>query len=325
MDVTVATLSRADSILNQLAAASALADPLCSRSEWVFSYHQTIAAHRTLHLKATEDSVLTLAGYHHPTLGPLLEPVESHWFFGRPLLGPDSVELLKALLHEPHHRHQRPCVAISGIDLEGPLLGQLLRLLAPRYEVGCLEPIRFRSAALHDGPEGFLGRRSRKFRGNLRRAIKKGGDTGLEFERCIPRDQNEAHKAFERMVSVERTSWKGLENCGMTEEPYLTFYRSVYMRMSENHTSRAIFARVEGRDIGFVMGGVDGTSYRGQQFSFAADREGLSLGNLLQWEMIQWLCENNILRYDLGSVLEYKTHWAEIETQSHTLVWRPNV
>jgi CelD/BcsL family acetyltransferase involved in cellulose biosynthesis len=197
--------------------------------------------------------------------------------------------------------------------------------MVPHYEVGCLEPIRFRSAALHDGPEGFLSRRSRKFRSNLRRALKRGRDAGLEFERCVPYNATEAHHAFERMVAVERTSWKGLENCGMTEEPYLAFYRSVYRRMCENSVSRAIFVRLEGKDIGFVMGGVDGTSYRGQQFSFGADWEELSLGNLLQWEMIKWLCERKILRYDLGSVLEYKTHWAEIETLSHTLVWRPNV
>jgi len=324
MDVSVETLEKGDSLLNQLAGESLLADPICSRSEWVFSFHKVIASHRQLHLRATTDSVLTLAGYEHPTIGHLLEPVEAHWFFSRPLLGPSAVELLEGLLAEPLLKELNPCLAISGLDLEGPLLRQLLRLMVPHYEVGGLEPILFRSASLSGGPDGFLSRRSRKFRGNLRRAVQKGNDAFVHFERCIPKDSTEAEAAFDRMVAIERTSWKGLDNCGMTEEPYLTFYRAVYLQMCRNKAARAIFATMEGCDIGFVMGGIDGTSYRGQQFSYGAEFEGLSVGNLLQWQMIQWLCEDNIQRYDLGSVLDYKVHWAEIENQSHTLVWRPN-
>jgi CelD/BcsL family acetyltransferase involved in cellulose biosynthesis len=154
--------------------------------------------------------------------------------------------------------------------------------------------------------------------------VQRGKDAALEFERCIPADRESAAAAFARMTAIEKTSWKGLENCGMTEEPFLTFYREVYSGMSRNNVSRAIFVTKDGRDIGFVMGGIDGSSYRGQQFSYGAEWETLSVGNLLQWEMIQWLCEERIQRYDLGSVLEYKVHWAEIESLSHTLVWRPN-
>jgi hypothetical protein len=324
MEISIETLEQPDSLLNRLAGESGLADPLCSRSEWIFSFHKVIASHRKLLLRATADSVLTLASYDHPTIGPLLEPVEAHWFFGRPLLGPNAVELLGELLEEPVQKAIRPCVAISGLDLNAPLLSRLLRLLMPRYEVGCLEPIHFRSASLRGGPDGFLSRRSRKFRSNLRRAVQRGKDACLEFERCDSRNSESALRTFKRMAAIEKTSWKGLENCGMTEEPYQTFYRSVYCQMAENRIARAIFVTKDGEDIGFVMGGVDGTSYRGQQFSFGAKWEPLSVGNLLQWEMIQWLCEEGISRYDLGSVLDYKIHWSEIDTPSHTLVWRPN-
>jgi hypothetical protein len=40
--------------------------------------------------------------------------------------------------------------------------------------------------------------------------------------------------------------------------------------------------------------------------------------------LIEWLCEEGISRYDMGSVLDYKLHWTELELKSHTLVWRPN-
>jgi CelD/BcsL family acetyltransferase involved in cellulose biosynthesis len=189
--------------------------------------------------------------------------------------------------------------------------------------VGCLEPILFRSASLTRGPDGFLSRRTRKFRENLKRASRKGEDAGIYFERCQVFEQTEAEAAYARMVAVENKSWKGLEKCGMTEEPYCTFYREVYKRMCRNGAGISIFARHEDEDIGFVMGGIDGTCYRGQQFTYQNQWAPHSVGNLLQWKMIQWLCELGIDRYDMGSILEYKTHWAEIETRSHTLVWRP--
>ncbi len=314
---------QSDSLLNRLAAQSDLADPLCSRSEWLFAFHEVFASTRELHLRQTDDSILALAGSTHPTIGPLLEPLEAHWFFSRPLLGPNAVHLLEELLAEPVHKIRRPCVAISGVELDSPLLSRLLRCLAGRYEVGCLDPITFRSAELSGGADGFLSRRTRKFRSNLKRAVQKAKAEGLVFERCTPESDADATATFARMVAVETESWKGIENCGMTEEPYRTFYDAIFKRMSRNGISRAIFARHDGVDIGFVMGGVDGTCYRGQQFSYCANWAEFSVGNLLQWEMIQWLCEQNITRYDMGSILEYKAHWAEVELKSHTLVWRP--
>jgi CelD/BcsL family acetyltransferase involved in cellulose biosynthesis len=208
------------------------------------------------------------------------------------------------------------------MDLDSPLLAQLLKAFSNTYEVGCLEPIVFRSASLRNGPDGFLSRRTRKFRSNLRRAVTKGGDAGLKFTRYVATTPKEAEAGFRRMAAIERTSWKGIENCGMTEEPFCSFYEKVYTRMCRNQCGLAIFAQHEGKDIGFVMGGVDGICYRGQQFSFAHEWAPYSVGNLLQWEMIQWLCELGIQRYDMGSVLEYKALWAEIEALSHTLVWR---
>lgn len=324
MDGTVSQFEKADSLLNRLAASSSLADPMCSRSEWCFAFHDIFQSQRKLHLRTTQDSVLTLAEIVHPTVGPLLEPLEAHWFFSRPLLGPDALGLLKELLADLDRQHTRPCMAISGLDVGSPLLSKLLKAFSDRYQVGSLEPILFRSASLQNGPDGFLSRRTRKFRSNLKRAILKGAEVNIQFERCIPTTEEEADLLFNRMVQIESTSWKGIEQCGMTEEPYCTFYREVYKRMCRNKSGLSIFAKHDNQDIGFVMGGIDGTAYRGQQFTYRKEWAPFSVGNLLQWEMIQWLCELGMHRYDMGSVLEYKMHWAEIETTSHTLVWRPS-
>ena len=313
-----------NSLLNQLASHSAPADPLCSRSEWLFSFHEAFTPQKQVVLRSNDTSVLAFSSWEHPVVGALLEPLEAHWFFSAPLMGPDCVDLLEALLQEPQQRAQKPFLAISGLQVDGALLKKLLRRIGPEHEVGSLEPIIFRSASLEGGPDGFLSRRSGKFRKNLRQADQRGRALGITFERCLPRSDEEAQQAYNRMLAIEAQSWKGQENCGIGEEPYSTFYGLVYGRMCRNGAARAIFAQQDGRDIGFVMGGVDGVHYRGQQFSYVLDWAAHSVGNLLQWAQIQWLCEEGIARYDMGSVLEYKLHWTEQELRSHTLIWRPN-
>jgi hypothetical protein len=62
-------------------------------------------------------------------------------------------------------------LALSGLQWGSPQFRQLTLLLKRRYEVGFLEPTLFRSASLEGGADGFLSRRSGKFRGNLRKAL----------------------------------------------------------------------------------------------------------------------------------------------------------
>jgi hypothetical protein len=318
-------LERHDSLLNTLARTSNLADPMCSRSEWLVSYHSVFAPERELILRSANGSLLALAEVYHPLIGPLIEPLESHWFFPNPLLGPDAVSLLEDFLEEPLSKALRPSLAISGLEWGSPQFLQLTQLLKRRYAVGFLEPTLFRSASLAGGPDGFLSRRSAKFRGNLRKALQKAKDAGIEFVRCPTQFTDEVSATlYARMLAVEDSSWKGREGCGISQEPFRTFYGEVLRRMGKNGMARAIFATRNGTDVGFVMGGVDGIHYRGQQFSYHAELATLSIGNLLQWKQIEWLCEEGISRYDMGSVLDYKLHWTELELKSHTLVWRPN-
>ncbi|NBV86540.1 MAG: GNAT family N-acetyltransferase, partial [Verrucomicrobia bacterium] len=204
---------------------------MCSRSEWIFAFHEAFTPQKKLFLRQNDTSVLTLAAWVHPVIGLLLEPVEAHWFFSASLMGPESAALLEDLLQEPELRGRKPHIAISGLQEGGELWNNLLQLLDFGHEVGALEPILFRSASLAGGAEGFLSRRSAKFRKNLRQAVQRAKEYGITMERCHARTDEEADHAFDRMLAVEARSWKGLENCGMGEEPYRTFYRLVYKRM----------------------------------------------------------------------------------------------
>jgi CelD/BcsL family acetyltransferase involved in cellulose biosynthesis len=108
----------------------------------------------------------------------------------------------------------------------------------------------------------------------------------------------------------------------MAGPPSSGFYRQMLRRLAASGAARVVFARAGERDVGYVFGGVAGPFYRGQQFSYAEECRSLSLGNLLQLAQIRWLCEDGVARYDMGSVMEYKTHWAELEGRGEAWLLR---
>jgi hypothetical protein len=320
-----AEFDRPDSLLNRLAGIYAPEDPLCSRSEWLFSFHEAFQPHRKIWIRSASKSILSLASWTHPDHGSILEPVESHWLFANPLLGSESLELLRALLAENSEGIGDSILVLSGLAMGTPLLAAILRSFDRSHTIHHLRSTIFRSASLANGPDGFLSRRSAKFRHNLRRAARMAKERSVHFERVQPITADSADEAYSRMLEVEKKSWKGINSCGMAEPPSSDFYKLMFRRLAKGGVARAIFALHEGRDIGFVMGGIDGHHYRGQQFSFIADWQRESIGNLLQWEKIQWLCEEHISRYDMGSTLDYKLRWTEISLQTESLVLRPRI
>lgn len=319
------SLDQPDSLLNRIAAATPQADPFCCRSEWQFSFHEAFSPERALHFRECAGSLLAVAERQHPRVGTVIEPIESSWLFGCPLLGPDSVALLASFLREAEHQLAPPFVLLSGLLPGSKQLRSVAGTFSRRFEVVKLAPAILRSASLAGGVDGFLSRRSPRFRHNLRRAARRSGERGVYFERARPCSVAEAETVYARMLSVEEASWKGIGRCGMAEPPSRDFYRLMLRRLSASGSGRVIFARQAERDIGFVFGGLAGPHYRGQQFSYREEWHAFSIGNLLQQEQIQWLCEDGVERYDMGPRMEYKLHWAELELRSEARLLRPRV
>jgi CelD/BcsL family acetyltransferase involved in cellulose biosynthesis len=98
------------------------------------------------------------------------------------------------------------------------------------------------------------------------------------------------------------------------------FYERALARLIPAGAFRGLVATIEGRDVGFVFGGVFGSTYRGLQVSFDADHRALGLGNVLQARLIERLAGEGITTYDLGSDIEYKARWAEPGLTTATLV-----
>jgi len=309
--------------MNRIAENTEQADPFCCRTEWQFSFHEAFNQQRNLYFRNSKDSIIAFAGYDHPNVGFVLEPIESNWCFGSPLLGPESVELLEALLQEEPFCLVQPFILLSGLIPESSLFLNVLKTFNKQFEIIKLASSTTQCASLSGNVDGYLSRRSSKFGKNIRQSALRLADKSVFFERCLPISIEQADKAYARMLSVEETSWKGIGQCGMNVQPSQDFYWLMLRRLSLSGKGRIIFAKNDCRDIGFIFGGITGQNYRGQQFSYAEDWSSYSIGNLLQLEQIRWLCEEGIARYDLGQAIDYKAYWAELELRTENVLLRP--
>lgn len=320
----VLALDRGDSVWNRAAAEQSPADAFCCRTEWQLSYHETSGIGRPLVIESDDDSVVAFAERRFAGYPPLYEPLENHWLFGCPLLGRTAPDLFERLLRIQRPGAAPPVWIVSGLRPTDPLLELLIARFGDRCGIHLATSESMRSASLAGGLDGYLSRRSGKWRRGVQQAARRLRERGVTFERHAPHTVTGAHALYDRVLAVEERSWKGIERCGMAEPPAREFYRVLLRRLAKSGIGRVILARDgEGQDIGFIFGGVAGPVYRGQQFSFDDEWRDASLGNVLQLEKLRWLTETGVQQYDMGPTMEYKLHWTEIETEVVALALRP--
>lgn len=319
----LAPFDHAGSDWNRIAAAEPHADPFCCRTEWQLSFHETFYPQRRVHVRTGGDSLVALAECDEPDAPPLLEPVECHWLFGCPLLGPRAVDLLQELLGDLAGQHGAPPdLLLSGIRRGGPLHSRIQAAFGARARIFLPRTVTLCSASLDGGLDGFLSRRSGSLRRNLRAAARRAAAAGVTWQRCVPRDATEAAATYARMLRVEQASWKGIGRCGMAEPPSRQFYDVMLRRLATSGGGRVMFARHGERDIGFIFGGMAGGVYRGQQFSYVEEWSAGGIGNLLQVEQVRWLCEEGAGCYHMGPLMDYKRHWTELRAPVDAVVVR---
>lgn len=316
----------------RLALSTGQADPFCCSPLWQLAFHDVFAPKRRLFLTSSERGLLAFAETALSPAEVFLAPLEAHWFFGCPLLGPEGPELLAANLDALAQAYAPafPKIIIGGVRPGGRLAHRLLRRLGGRFDFYLIAEGVQGAASLSGGLDGFLSRRSANHRGKLGRAARRALREGVCFERVLPATPPEAATAYARMLAVERSSWKGIGRCGMAETPSREFYDLMLGRLAAEKSGRIIFARHGGRDIGFIFGGLAGRVYRGQQFSYAEDWRDWSIGNLMQLEQVRWLCEDGARRYDMGPLsgprMGYKSHWTEkrLTIQTWIMIKKPS-
>lgn len=300
-------------------ARSCVVDRFCSSSFWILpavSHLMPAAVPRIVENEGRYVVLARSAGWLHP--------LESTWGLACPLVGADPeavVDLfLGALAKEPSWES----ALVTGLPEATPLWRALLPALARRYTLGIGPSTRRYVADLSDGVDGFLRLRSTGFRRSLARATRRARRLGLCFEIADHPSATsvEDDDGFERMLEVERRSWKGRAGVGIDKEPMRSFYRDMNRRLVERGCRRLMFARLDEADGAYIFGGVFGDTYRGLQFSFDSNLASLSLGNLCQIEEIRRLSEGGFRRYDLGTGVAYKKRWGEVVATRSVLLRR---
>lgn len=276
-------------------------DPFCTRSDWILPFHDAFHPRHPVTAARADGSFVALQSQ-----GLLLAPLENMWSFTSPLVGPGAVELLLELVE----RRPTPYLQLAGLPPEAPRTESLVRALARGHELAHASTTVRRVARI-DSLDGFLARRSAKHRAGLRAAARRARGEGLDFESLAPASAAEAAAAYARVLAIEGRSWKSATDNGVDRGPMREFYARMFPRLAARGALRVLFATRPGEDVGYLSGGLAGTTFRGLQFSFDERFRAVGLGNVLQLELVTRLPSEGVTRYDLGAESEYKTRWAE--------------
>ena len=296
-------------------------DRFCSASAWILAASAALMPPRVAYSFRGKHGYFAAMRGVHPAGFPYIEPVELAWGLASPLIGGNPDELVGEVVPLLAARRDWQLVILSGITVNGPQRRALDATLPARWERRRGQPTVRHVASLEGGVDGFLSRRSRELRKSIRKSLRAATDAGMTFE-SVRATQSEAAALYDRIQAVEARSWKSQEQVGISMGPMRAFYGAMLPRLCAVGQQRTIFARIDGRDVGYILGAVMGEEYRGLQFSYDADLSQYGIGGLLQYQQVVELCGEGVARYDLGTEMDYKRRWAEeiMETEMLVLV-----
>lgn len=292
-------------------------DACCSSSAWVIPAHQAFGGHRKPWIFHGDCGWLALARADQADGTRILQPLEPVWGLASPCIGGAPAPLATEVADLLASREEEWDLAVlTGLVPGGALWGELARCLARRHRLFRGAAARRYRASLAGGMDAFLGRRSRNLRRTLSRAVRAVRARGIAVEAA----SGPAESLFARVQAVEARSWKGLARTGLADEAMRGFYARIVPRLMARGALRLSFARGDGRDVGYILGGIFGSTYRGLQFSYDAELGALGLGNVLQLAQVEALCAEGVLLYDLGTEVAYKARWAEAFLETAMLI-----
>jgi hypothetical protein len=245
------------------------------------------------------------------------------WGLCSPIVGSDVAALAAHLGTLASDEARDALVLVCGLRAGSARLRTIADALSRTHRLSQGSSTTRQVASLAGGVDGFLGRRSARFRANLRRSIRAADDARIVHERHAPTDVARALELYERAAAIDDRSWKGRDEAGLRATGLYAFYAAMLPRLAPRGALRMSFLVEQGEDVAYLFGGVFGSTFRGLQFAFAAGREHASLGNLAQFRAIEALCDEGIARYDLGVTADYKRHWGEDEEETMSLVASP--
>lgn len=284
-------------------------DVFCSSSHWVLPAQSVYAPGLQPFIWKTENAYCAfMLSAIQPDVFCAM-PLEIGWGLACPLIGSEPDLTVGALSAALKRASLRPdYVLITGLTEGGGLHDALRKRFPGQIMLDPGQTCVRRIASLKGGLDAFLGRRSAKFRAELRRSARRSEAEGLQIDYCCSGDVDTIAR---RMVAVEAQSWKGLSAQGVDQGLPLRFYREIISSLLRQKRFRGIFIRSEDKDLSFAIGGVQDHLFRGLQLSYVHSHQHLGVGNLAQFYLIERLIEEGVEWYDLGTDMPYKSRWAE--------------
>lgn len=288
-------------------------DTFCTSTAWLLPALSAFHPDFEPFLYQLDSGYLCLGRGHAPHLGRFLAPLEAMWGLASPVAGRDPLLLAEEVTdHFRSIESEWDTLWLCGLDARSVFFESITSRLMTRYRLGLGPRTKRHEASLEGGAEGWLSRRSRKFRKGLRRAEKRTVESGFEFDfPPSPESVAEAEALYARCIAIEKASWKGRAEVGIQSGAMYAFYEDMVRRLAGTGCLLTCFVTHEGRDIGFLFGAHEEGLFRGLQMSFHDEYRRYEIGNLMQLEVIRRLADRGTARYDLGSALAYKKRWAE--------------
>ncbi|MBA2664753.1 MAG: GNAT family N-acetyltransferase [Bradymonadaceae bacterium] len=299
-------------------------DHFCSSSAWIVPAHQAFLPEHPIWLLECEHGFAALARGNDSHLGTYLHPLEASWALACPLVGTHVAHLTRAFVEACRGlANEWNLLFLSGIAPQSTHFRELVHGFRRDYSMGLGSSSIRRVASLDGGVEGFFGRRSPRFRANLRRVRRRAEHAGVRYEfiRSATCEQD-AIGLLERALLIEQRSWKGQSDTGIIDGPMKVFYHTMLPMLVRRDALRFVFVTLDGVDIAYCFGATFNDTFRGLQMSYDESYAEHSPGTLAQLEIIHQLCEENIGFYDLGSEMDYKKQWAEQGLETVALIVR---
>lgn len=303
-------------------------DPWCSGPDWVMAVNTGFAPDAEPFITRVDGpggpGFALLCRYRAPGGELMIGGLEPLWGFACPLVGPDPSRVAAQTTAELATDPGWKVLVVPGLPVPveaNSLTMEVARSLARLGPVQATEGIIRQVADLGAGHDAWFARRSSRFRQRLRQAQRRATAAGLEVIDLTRGPAPDPEMVMERLLAIEAGSWKGQDDTGITSPEMEATYRAMVGHLAARGRLRALVARLDGVDVGYILGGVRAGRYRGLQISYRAEAAELSVGHLLQWHQIQALTQTGeATTYDLGMDLDYKRRWADRAEGSLNLV-----
>lgn len=319
-------------------------DPWCSGPDWVEPVASAFAPDaEPIVLEEPGVGFALLARHQTSDDGEIIAGLEPLWGFASPILGHSPTRVAVALSEWLSGDSGWDRIILPGLPDDGQMIRALARPLSKLGHVGVAEGIQRQIVNLGDGHDAWLTRRSPAFRRNLRNARRRASTAGVQFVSI--EGEADPDQLFERILAIERRSWKGRVDSGIASPEMEVFYRRLLARLHKRGRLRLTIAQMgispsnnepgssmqTGRgaptfspldrvDCGYILGGIRHGRYRGLQLSYTEATSRLSISHLLQSHELQRLATEDVQTYDMGMDMEYKRRWADRAETSVVLV-----